>query len=318
MKNQALIAVMMLWPMFHLPEANAALPNKDAVMQLGFANKATSVDDPMRLVITVKDPANDKKTIERDVTVTDIPKYVAPTQNAGETNRAYGMRIIAAQEAHSKLKTEKIAQAIDTVLGAGRATVVQSNELSATPASARFWNYLVPGDANFTPIKNGQVTVTGAYKVVYGPSAALQKARNDDIKEAKDYNKKPENRNNQVPVPKPLTNNHTGEIGDGVRIKQGIDIIPQPPSPGAKGRIGTMGYELEREFPGEFSQFGFPMVATGMDADGNSSLFQFGILDTYIATLRPFAGESDEELYLALESLLDANGLPSNGRNVAM
>jgi hypothetical protein len=153
--------------------------------------------------------------------------------------------------------------------------------------------------------------VSGAYNVVYGPSAALQKVRNDDIREAKAHNRKPENRNNPVPVPKPLTNNHTGEVGDGLRIKEGGPVPPPQGSPGSKASIGTMGYELEREFPGEFSQFGLPMIASGMDENGNSSLFQFGIFDTYVATLYPLRGQSDEELYLALESLLDANGLPS-------
>src|SRR5262245_60522342 len=86
--GRVLVAVLVSWATFTVSQVNAALPDRKAEMQFGFANKATSVDDPMRLVITVKDPANDNKTIERDVAVTDIPKYVAPTPNAGETPRA--------------------------------------------------------------------------------------------------------------------------------------------------------------------------------------------------------------------------------------
>ena len=71
-----------------------------------------------------------------------------------------------------------------------------------------------------------------------------------------------------------------------------------------------MGYDLAREFPGEFP--GLPMVASGVDPDGNSSIFEFGILDIYVASLIPSPGQTDEEVYLDLESLLDANGLPSS------
>jgi hypothetical protein len=70
-----------------------------------------------------------------------------------------------------------------------------------------------------------------------------------------------------------------------------------------------MEYDLTLEFPGEFP--GIPMVATGLDVDGLSSIFDFGILGTYVASVQPFAGQTDEEIYLALKSLLDTNGLPS-------
>lgn len=290
--------------------ASAALPDLNASMQVGYASKASSLEEPMRIVISVKDPANADKLIDRDAVVTDMPKYDRPTPMQGETARNYGLRVIAAQEAHSLVKAERIAQAINTVLGNGRATVAQTNLLSAKYIQ---WNYLLPGDARATAIRNGQVSVTGAHGVVYGPSAGLLKINRDEIRAATIHNRKPENANNKLPVPKPLVNNHTGELGDTVQLRPGGPPPgPGGTSPGARGTMGTMSYELEREFPGEFSAFGLPMIATGMDADGSSSVIEFGIRNTYVASVMPVAGQSDEQVYLGLKSLLDSNGLPAS------
>ncbi|MDZ4853176.1 MAG: PEP-CTERM sorting domain-containing protein [Pirellulaceae bacterium] len=293
MKYYYLFAAMILWPMFqtpkssadllmlpsldNLPAAPAELPNRDAVVQSGFANKATSVDEPMRIVVSEKDPANLSRLIERDIAVTDIPKFERPTQNVGETARAFVQRAIAAQEAHSKLKAVRVAAAINTTLGNGRATATQSTKNASTGSTA--WNRLVPGDLQATQIKNGQFDVTGAHKITYGPSAVLIKTRDDEIRAAKEFNKKPENINNQIPVPKPLANNHTGEIGDGVQFKNGTP----PPSPGtsprSRGMIGTMNYDLARDYPGEFpglpstyDSFAHILSLDGL-FDENTSLF---------------------------------------------
>lgn len=307
--REILMAAALLGMLISPARAVDPLPDSDASMKVGLAQKATSLDEPMRLAVKVKDPADASKTIFRDIVVTDIPKYDRPVPMLGETERNYGLRVIAAQEAHSKLKAEKIAQAIDSKLGNGRATVTQTNLLSAR--NTFHWNYLLHGDKKATPIKNGQVTVTGSYGIVSGPSEALQKIRNDEITAAKRHNSKPENRNNKLPVPALLGNNHTGEISDTIDIKPGGVIVPPGTSPRARGSMGTMGYELERQFPGEFSIFGLPMVATGVDAEGNPSLIEFGIFNTYVASLVPSAGQSDEQIYLTLESLLDSNGLPA-------
>lgn len=283
------------------------LPDREAVVQLGFASRETTVDDPMRLVISEKDPADPSKLIQRDIAVTDIPKYQRPQPILGETPRQYAQRVIAAQEAHSKLKAERIAAAINTALGNGRASVSQVNTLANT--GSPLWNVLMPGDAQPTPIRNGQVTVTGAHGVTYGPSAALIKARNDDIRAARAHNAKPENRNNQVPVPPPLRNNHTGEVGDGVRIQNGQPVVPPPGSSRYRTGMSTMNLDLAMEFPGEYPDI--PMIATGVDDEGISSVFEFGILDRYVASLHPLPGQTDHELYILLESLLDSNGLPA-------
>lgn len=321
MNTKSLMAVMLLWPMFHLLPANAAIPDRQAIVDAALASKATSVDEPMRIVITEKDPANPDKFVDRDITVTDIPLYVRPTQKVGEALNTYLTRVVKAQEDHSKLKAERIAAAINTTLGAGRATVAQVNSLSAT--GSNIWNMVLQGGQKI-PIKNGQITVSGAHKFVYGPSAALQKARMDDIKAIKEYNIA--NPGNKQPVPKPLTNNHTGEIGDGVRIQRGPGPVPPGgTSPGSRGSIGTMqmNLDLATTFPGEFP--GVPMVATGLpipsgspppDASGYDelllpSIIEFGILGRYVASVNPYSGETDEQVYLALESLLDQNGLPA-------
>jgi len=289
--------------------ADSALPDKQAIVQVGYANKASTVPDPMRLVIREKDPANPNKLIERDVTVTNIPLYVAPTPKLGETAVQFAARVVAAQEAHSKEKADKIAQAINTTLGAGRATVQQVNTAAATGSPQ--WNIFLPGLAPI-PIRNGQVTISGAHAVVYGPSAGLLKVHNDDIRAAKDHNRK--NPGNKIPVPEPLKNNHTGETGDGVRIGNGPGIPPPPAgtSPGSRGMMGTMNYDLEREFPGEFTHPPLPMVATGLDSRNNASLIEFGIREIYVASLFPVAGQTDEQIYMALETLLDSNGLPAS------
>ena len=287
--------------------AGAALPDKDAVVQVGFAQVATSLDEPMRLSIREKDPKDASKLIDRDVTVTDIPKYVRPTQRMGEAPGAYAARLVAAQEAHSKIKAERIAQAINTAIGMGRATVAQVNVLSATGTPA--WNLFLGGA--IIPIRNGQITIAGAHALRNGPSDALLRLRAAEIRAAKLHNAKPENANNQLPVPKLLVNNHTGEQGDGVRIRPGPGIPPPPMgSPGSRATMSSMHFDLQREFPGEFP--GLPMVATGLDAGGNESVIELGILETYVASLNPAPGQTDEQVYLALESLLDSHGLPAS------
>ena len=69
--------------------------------------------------------------------------------------------------------------------------------------------------------------------------------------------------------------------------------------PGSRGSIGTMNYDLAALHPCEFP--GLPMYATGADSIGDRSVIEFGIFHAYIASIQPFTGETDEQVYRALE-----------------
>jgi hypothetical protein len=86
--------------------------------------------------------------------------------------------------------------------------------------------------------------------------------------------------------------NPMGEGGDGTRFQQS--------SSSSMGSIGTMGR-------GD----GSTNVATGYDGNDEPSFIELGLKDTYVATLMPTPGMTDIDILLALEIMLDSNGVPA-------
>jgi hypothetical protein len=87
-----------------------------------------------------------------------------------------------------------------------------------------------------------------------------------------------------------IRGNPTGEAGDGIRR------VPR------SGRIrGVMSRGI-----GDVVTF-----ATGYDPYGDPSFVNFGITGSYVASVMPNPGTTDEEILRELESLLDSNGIPT-------
>ena len=103
----------------------------------------------------------------------------------------------------------------------------------------------------------------------------------------------------KMPINTPLytTRNTTGETGN---PGDGLQVKPDGGGGSSSGTKGAMG------------PAGRPGSATGLDAYGGSSLVQFGIEDQYVAEVAPTSGMTEYDVLMALDALLDANGLPAS------
>jgi hypothetical protein len=228
---------------------NVDIKNAPVGIPSGSATKA----NPWIIELTEPPAVQGGAPVKRTITIDDLPAIMA-----GETF-----------EQASKRKADKIAAAVNGVLGAGRATVTQKN-------TKMIVGYKIQGkgkNAKLVPVKQNVkqsfITITGLYTV------PAEKG-------------KP---NSGVPAVLQKTN-PVLEFGDGAHLTPGSGT-PPPPSPGSMGSMSGSGLS----------------TGSGMDNNNQPSLVYFGIDGEYVAFVNPFAGESETQLLLDLSGQLTDHGV---------